>query len=196
MLPTSLAKLSAAGILFTLILTAAACGNAATPAPEPTPPLDSAPSSTLAPEADGPQLFVDKGCASCHGQNGDGSDIAPALPGHTAEQVRRQVRNPIGTMPRFGPEQISDQELEELVEFITGQTTDGHQENLDLAMEDVVVMHHWMAILALKAEGVAEARHHVNHILDLVEPADHRRQMEGVLGALPLVPCLDSGQNK
>ena len=87
-------------------------------------------------------------------------------------------------MPRFGPEQISDQELEELVEFITGQTTDGHQENLDLAMEDVVVMHHWMAILALKAEGVAEARHHVNHILDLVEPADHRRQMEGVLGAL------------
>ena len=166
------------------MLTAAACGAAATP-PEPTTFTPaSAPSSTLAPEAHGTQLFSEKGCAACHGQNAEGSAIAPALPGHTAEQVRRQVRNPIGAMPRFGPEKISDQELDELVEFITELTSDGHGEPLDLAMEDVVAMHHWMALLALKADGVTEARHHVNHIIDLVEDADHRHQMEEVLEAL------------
>ncbi len=45
-------------------------------------------------------------------------------------------------------------------------------------------MHHWMAILALKADGVAEAKHHVKHIIELVEDADHRHQMEEVLEAL------------
>ena len=52
---------------------------------------------------------------------------------------------------------------------------------MDLIMEDAVAMHHWMAILALKADGVPEARHHVSHIIDLVEEAEHRHQMEGVL---------------
>jgi cytochrome c5 len=171
-------------VVLLLFLAVTACGNAATPKPAPTSNPDSAPSSSLAPEAHGPQLFADKGCAACHGQNAEGSDIAPALPGHTAEQVRRQVRNPIGTMPRFGPEQLSDKELEELIEFITELKSEGHEEPLNLSMDDVVTMHHWMAILSLKADGVAEARHHVNHIIDLVEPADHRRQMEEVLEAL------------
>ncbi len=133
------------------MLTAAACGAAATPTViptlQPTSTPASAPSSTLAPEAHGTQLFSEKGCAACHGQNAEGSAIAPALPGHTAEQVRRQVRNPIGAMPRFGPEKISDEELDELVEFITELTSDGHGEPLDLAMEDVIALHHWMALL-------------------------------------------------
>ena len=184
--PTGLAKLFAIGILLSSMLTAAACGAAATPTviPPPQPTPTSAPSLTLVPEVHGQQLFVDKGCAACHGQNAEGSDIAPALPGHTAEQVRRQVRNPIGTMPRFGPERISNEELEELVEFITELTSDGHGEPLGLAMQDVVAMHHWMALLALKADKVTEAKHHVDHIIDLVEDADHRHQMEEVLEAL------------
>ena len=186
--PTGLVKLFALGILLSSMLTATACSAAATPTviptPEPTSTPASAPSSTPASEVHGTQLFSEKGCAACHGQNAEGSDIAPALPGHTAEQVRRQVRNPIGTMPRFGPEQITDEELEELVEFITELTSDGHGEPLGLAMQDVVAMHHWMALLALKAERVTEARHHVNHIIDLVENADHRHQMEEVLEAL------------
>ncbi len=186
--PTGLVKLSTLVVLLFLTLTAAGCGAAATPAvvptPEPSPSPASKPSSTMAPEAHGPQLFVEKGCAACHGQNGEGSAIAPALPGHTAEQVKRQVRNPIGAMPRFGPAQISDEELEELIEFITELKSDGHDEPLDLSMDDVVAMHHWMALLALKADGVAEAKHHVKHIIKLVEDADHRHQMEEVLEAL------------
>ena len=55
---------------------------------------------------------------------------------------------------------------------------------LGLAMQDVVAMHHWMALLALKADRVAEAKHHVKHIIELVEDEDHRHQMEEVLEAL------------
>ncbi len=184
--PTGLVKLSTLAVFLFLTLTAIACGAAATPTvvstPEPTP--TSATSLILVPEVHGSQLFVEKGCAACHGQNGEGSAIAPALPGHTAEQVKRQVRNPIGAMPRFGPAQISDEELEELIEFITELKSDGHDEPLDLSMDDVVAMHHWMALLALKADVVPEAKHHVKHIIELVEDADHRHQMEEVLNAL------------
>lgn len=186
--PIGLVKLSALVIFLPLMLTAAACGAAAAPTvvatPEPTPAFASTPSPTIALEADGKQLFVEKGCAACHGQNAEGSAIAPALPGHTAEQVRRQVRNPIGSMPRFGPEKINDEELEKLIEFISELKSDGHGEPLDLSMGDVITMHHWMAILALKADRVTEAKHHVKHIIGLVEDAEHRRQMEVVLDAL------------
>ena len=176
------------GLVFlpTLMLIAVACGAAATPTavPAPAPTSASASSSPIALEAHGAQLFVEKGCAACHGQNGEGSAIAPALPGHTAEQVRRQVRNPIGLMPKFGPERLNDEELEELIEFITGLKSDGHGEPLDLSMDDLSTMHHWMAMLALKAEGVVEAKHHVKHIIELVENSAHRHQMENVLNAL------------
>ena len=188
MAATGLVRFPALVILLTLILTAVACGAAASPTvvptPDPTPTPASKPSSTMAPEAHGSQLFVEKGCAACHGQNAEGSGIAPALAGHTAEQVRRQLRNPIGAMPRFVLEQVNDEELEELIEFITELTSDGHEEPLDLSMDEVVAMHHWMALLALKADGVAEAKHHVKHIIELVEDAGHRRQMEEVLDAL------------
>ena len=55
---------------------------------------------------------------------------------------------------------------------------------MGIAMEDVVAMHHWMAISALKASSVPEAKHHVSHIIDLLEDPDHRRRMEEVLESL------------
>ena len=48
------------------------------------------------------------GCAACHGQDGEGG-TGPAVPGHTADQVRRQVRTPKGDiMPAFSQEQLND----------------------------------------------------------------------------------------
>ncbi len=186
MLSTGLVRFYAGGIVSAiLILSVAGCGAAATPTVIPSPTPTSVLVSPSVPTTHGQELFVDKGCAACHGQNAEGSSIAPALPGHSDDQVRRQVRNPIGTMPRFSTDQISDQELEELIEFITGlESADGHLEPLDLAMADVVAMHHWMAILALKAGRVPEAKHHVSHIIDLLEDPNHRHRMEQVLEAL------------
>ncbi|MCH8100945.1 MAG: cytochrome c [Proteobacteria bacterium] len=60
---------------------------------------------------EGKRLFLTTGCATCHGQEAAGSAIAPALAGHTAEQVRRQVRSPIGSMPRYSPDRLGGEAL-------------------------------------------------------------------------------------
>ena len=69
------------------------------------------PPASLSLAEQGQQLYLTKGCSGCHGLRAEGSDIAPALPGHSADQVRRQVRNPQRSMPAFGPDQVSDEEL-------------------------------------------------------------------------------------
>lgn len=132
--------------------------------------------------ASGEELFASKGCLVCHGADGVGSAIAPALAGHTGDQVRRQVRSPIGTMPRFDTAQISDGELEAIVQFVESLTPkNGHQEPSQITGQDAVAMHHWMAISALKADHIKEAEHHVQHAIEVIEDPVHKRQMEVVL---------------
>ncbi len=133
----------------------------------------------------GQQLFVSKGCSACHGQNAEGSTIAPALPGHTESQIRKQVRNPIGNMPTYSIDGLSEEELGELVEYITGLGTGGgHIEPTDLGGDAALIMHHWMALSALRAENAEEAQHHLQHIIDLAEDAEHRQLVEEALEKL------------
>jgi mono/diheme cytochrome c family protein len=49
------------------------------------------PISTPLPMAggDGHQLFITKGCAACHGQDGEGTALAPTVAGHSEAIVRR-----------------------------------------------------------------------------------------------------------
>ncbi len=95
-----------ATVLTALLLTA--CTPAATPAPTPT--VDSV--------VRGEELYESKGCAACHGEGGVGTDLAPALPGHTEEQVLKQVRAPRGQMPALGPEKISDDDLAAIAAYV------------------------------------------------------------------------------
>ena len=116
----------------------------------------------------------------CHGQNAEGTGIAPALPGHNLEQIKRQVRNPLGNMPRSGSEQISDDELEKIVDYI--ESLSPVAEHIEpVIMEDTLVMHHMMALKALESDNPDEAEHHVQHILALVADPEHKAQMEDVL---------------
>ena len=155
--------------------------SCAQPSPTATPP----PVATLTPAEQGEQLFATKGCSACHGRGAVGSDIAPALPGHSAEQVRRQVRNPLGAMPAFGPGQISEGELDLLVTYVESlEAGDSHSEPTAIPLGDAVAMHHWMALTALAAERLNEAAHHVTHASELIEDAEHRRVMQAVLGSL------------
>ena len=161
-------------ILLSVILVGCA-GPSPTPEPTPTPtptPVDHV--------AAGSQLFIDKGCAVCHGENAEGTDIAPALPGHNEEQIKRQVRNPLGEMPPLGPELISDDELEMIAVYIESlEYDDEHIE--PVAMDDALVMHHWMALNALESDNPDEAEHHVLHIIEIVIDPEHKSQMEDVL---------------
>ena len=156
----------------------AACGQ---PSPTVTPP----PAATLSPAEQGERLFALKGCSACHGLGAAGSDIAPALPGHSAEQVLRQVRSPVSSMPAFGAEQISDQELELLGVYVESLEAGGlHSEPTAIPLGDAVAMHHWMALGALADEDTNEAMHHAGHAIELIEDTEHRRRMEAVLGSL------------
>ena len=103
--------LSALGVV---AIAVAGCGGTA-PAAKPPTKSTSAPSEQV---AEGHALFQAKGCAACHGTNAEGTAIAPALASHTREQVVRQARSPVGTMPRFGPDQVSDAELELIAAYI------------------------------------------------------------------------------
>ncbi len=111
---------------FVLIVGLAACS--AEPASAPTPTALPTVQLTVqreTPEAErllslGHELFVSKGCAACHGQDAEGTGIAPPLAGHTSAQVKRQARAPLGIMPVFPPDKLSNDELEAIVEFIVG----------------------------------------------------------------------------
>ena len=158
---------------------AMACGSQAD-----APTVTSSPPPSEADEPDGHALFLATGCASCHGENAEGSTIAPALAGHSETQVRRQVRNPRFKMPAFTPEQISDNELKAVAHFITGLEAGGHAHAQPAELAVAVEMHHWMALDALKAGTREDALHHVGHIIELLEEGEHLRRMEAILVSL------------
>jgi mono/diheme cytochrome c family protein len=68
------------------------------------------------------ELFSAKGCAECHGAEGEGTDTAPvALAGTRMiiQQFQTRVRNGRGSaMPAFTPDQISDDEIRTLYDWL------------------------------------------------------------------------------
>src|SRR5690348_5435533 len=67
----------------------------------------------------GQEVFLTMGCTACHGQNAEGTSLAPALAGHSEFAVRRQLRAPVGIMPVYSPEMISAEDVDALVAYIT-----------------------------------------------------------------------------
>jgi hypothetical protein len=125
----------------------------------------------------GQQLFVSRGCAACHGPDAEGSGVAPALAGHTAEQVERQVRTPVGAMPAFPRDAVSEEELGEIIEFIASLEGDSTHTSGPVTADELA-MHHWMALFAIEAASLPEALHHVDHIIDLTEGHHLARMQE------------------
>ncbi|MDQ7027287.1 MAG: cytochrome c [Anaerolineae bacterium] len=155
----------------------------------------------------GAGLFLQTGCVGCHGIDGVGTDIAPTLAGHSSFQVRRQVRAPIGIMPVFSPAQVSAEDLDAIVAYVSSlgtmddmegmaeeeddhadaehadaetiEVVDAHSgEHGGLRVHDVNFAHHWLLWLALQADDTEMAIHQTAHILELVE-AGHLAVMQG-----------------
>ena len=78
--------------LVPVLLLAAACGGDPTATPTPAAVAD----------ADGEMLFLTAGSPSCHGQDAEGTGAAPALAGHTEEQVLSVVWRLATGAPRAG----------------------------------------------------------------------------------------------
>ncbi|MFQ6015306.1 MAG: c-type cytochrome [Anaerolineae bacterium] len=152
----------------------------ATPVPPTATPMLPTPTPELAEE--GKALFAQKGCAACHGSNAEGTDIAPALAGHSREQVFKQVRNPVGEMPALTEEQVSDEELEKIAAFIEslGPVAE-HRHEYELA--GPASAHLQMALKALQADNVEDAKHHIQHLLDIAT-GEAKETAEAILADL------------
>jgi ubiquinol-cytochrome c reductase cytochrome c subunit len=93
------------------------------------PPSPSAPaiptvSTAHASLSNGNDLFV-LNCAGCHTVTGAGDALAdgyfaPSLHKATKTQVAEAVRTGPGNMPRFGPGTLSDQQVADIVAYVTG----------------------------------------------------------------------------
>lgn len=158
------------GLIVSLGLTACAPKEAESqPATSPSSPI-------VSPIDEGKSIYS-ANCAACHGTEAQGTTVAMGLPGHSATAIERQVRSPMGKMPAFSASQVSDEQLQKMIAYITSlPAPEGHIEPLD--MEDAVIVHHWMAIFALKDGDAEEARHHMEHILGGLTDAEHKHVME------------------
>ena len=98
--------------------------------------------------------------------------------------VKRQVRNPRFQMPAFSQEQVSDEELGAIADYITSLEGDDHAHPEPIDLTATLEMHHWMALESLKAGDGTDAVHHVRHIIELLEEGEHRNRMEAILESL------------
>lgn len=131
---------------------------------------------------EGYEIYLQVGCAQCHGERGEGG-FGPPLAGHTREAIIRQVRNPVGNMPAFPPDRLSDEDLEKIVAFIQAL---GPGEAHVHAAEELTTWqaHLLMALLSLEDEAVDDAIHHVQHAMDAVEDAKTKEALERILQLL------------
>ena len=160
-----------------LVILALACSQ---PDPTPAPTVPAAPAALPSNH----QLFVNKGCAACHGNNGEGSAFAPPLAGHAAAVVKRQIRAPLGIMPIFPPDKISNKEMQAITEFIDGLEADNEHAHAQASVgPDELSLHHWMALFPIEADDPKEGAHHLGHIVDLTE-GEHLAQMQKAIALL------------
>jgi len=121
------------------------------------------------------EVIFASSCASCHGTRGEGG-TGPPLAGHTAEQIIRQVRAPVGNMPVFGPEKISPAALDDLVEMITGLHLEGgaphdgdgaspHDE-ARLSKQEVSQLQHALILDLLEQDDAAAAAHALEEVIE------------------------------
>ena len=69
--------------------------------------------------ANGQKVWAAKPCKSCHGDNGEGKYAAPlAGTARTAQEAIQQVRNPRSMMPMFNTQQISDQDITDIIDYM------------------------------------------------------------------------------
>ncbi len=76
-----------------------------------------------------PPGFIDEGgslysthCASCHGPNAEGTEIAEGIAGKSGNKVAKYVREGEGDeMPAFTTDEITDEELNKIGAFVASR---------------------------------------------------------------------------
>jgi mono/diheme cytochrome c family protein len=70
----------------------------------------------------GAELFATKGCAHCHGKDGVNGELGPDLQRVrnrlNAAQITKQIREGGKSMPAFGPDELTDEQVSDLVAYL------------------------------------------------------------------------------
>ncbi len=66
----------------------------------------------------GKQLFVTKGCASCHGLEGSEGIAGPVIVGTAAKTLRAMTDKGPGGMPAYAPGALSDDDLSAIAAYL------------------------------------------------------------------------------
>lgn len=66
----------------------------------------------------GQQLFVSKGCASCHGLDGRGGVVGPSIEDTKADKLRSKTSSGPKGMPPYASNALSDEELAAIAAFL------------------------------------------------------------------------------
>jgi cytochrome c550 len=145
---------------------------------------------------EGLALFRSAGCAACHGQEGEGG-TGPAIAGHTAEQVQRQIRTPKGdVMPAFSEDQLSDAQLDLIIGWVeslgpaTGahghddEASDEHAEGAESQPGLPLAAHLRLALFAAKDGNAGDAEHHLQNLAQVLEDEHTKSQVENILASI------------
>jgi mono/diheme cytochrome c family protein len=70
------------------------------------------------PVAQGLRLFVTMGCATCHGLDALGGVVGPAIAGVDLRAVLGRTRQPMGGMPRYSAETLTDDQATAIAAYL------------------------------------------------------------------------------
>ncbi len=111
--------------------------------------------------AKGQEVFKTN-CGECHGNDGGGTDEAPALAGHTADEVTKQVRTPEGDMKAIPPDKLSDTDLALIAQYIVG--LGGKDAHPDIKPSEEEKTHLMAAYEAIKDKDKMDRQTAINHL--------------------------------
>lgn len=136
-------------LLIISALTLAACGGA--------------PAQVSNNSAAASQAVFKTNCGECHGEDGGGTNEAPALAGHTVDQVLKQVRTPEGDMEAISPAKLSDADLALIADFVANlKGEDMHGEDIQPTDEEKV--HLMAAYVAIKDHDNMDGQTAIEHL--------------------------------
>lgn len=166
-----------------LVITAlalTACGGGAPAAPQ----AGAQSQGGAASSSQGQQLFA-LNCGECHSEDGTGTDEAPAVIGHTTDQVLKQVRTPEGDMDAIPADKLSDADLALIAAYVTSLGgKEAHSEEVKPTEEESV--HLMAAYEAIKDHENMDRETAINHLDQAVALAsgDAANLYEGMIAAI------------
>jgi cytochrome c553 len=75
------------------------------------------------PVARGAHLYVTEGCVTCHGLEGRGAPVGPAIVGQDIKTITQRLRQGPGGMPQFSPDGLTDQEIADITAYLASMVT-------------------------------------------------------------------------